>query len=186
MRTIVLWVVVLFIVAGLSAWGTIRAIRLAPPDLANAREWTLIKVDRAASIPKGIRVYMFKHLSSTWDPYTVEQNKIIVMQDEKPLEYMWPSDRQYAAGWCEVIRLRDNKIEVLLFESPSSMRVVLYDKGQFVFRPDKDELLSTSEIAYSDLDHDGAPEFIVTEQGRQKVLRWEPQTGFAEVARSMK
>lgn len=183
MKTIMFWVVIVLVVAALSAWGTICAIRPAAPDLSDTREWTLIKLDRADSSPKEIRVYMFKHFSSTWDPYTVEQNKIIAVQDERPLEYLWPSDRQYAAGWCEVIRLPDNKIELLLFESPSSMRLVLYNQGQFVFRPDKDELLSAGEITYSDLDHDGVPEFIVMEQGGQKALRWEPEMGFAEVAK---
>jgi hypothetical protein len=181
MRTNVLWVIVVLIIAALVAWGTVRAVRPAPPDLSNLRKWTLVKLDRADSSPKEIRVYIFKHLSSTWDPYTVEQNKIVAVQDEKPFEYMWPNDRQYAAGWCEVIRLPDNKIEVLLFESPSSMRLVFYNQGRFVFRPDKDELLSTGEITYSDLDHDGVPEFIVKEKEMQKVLRWEPETGFAEV-----
>jgi hypothetical protein len=182
MRTSVLWAIVVLVVATLSALGTIRAIRPARPDLSNTREWTLIKLDRAASSPKEMRVYLPKHLSSTWDPYTVEQNKIVAVQDGRSFEFMWPTDRQYAAGWSEVIRLPDGRVEVLLFESPSSVRLVLFNQGQFSYRPEKDELLSVGEITYSGLDHDGVPEFVATEGGRQKLLRWAPEAGFTEVS----
>ncbi len=177
-------IIILVVVVALTALGTIRAMRPGPPDLSNPRQWSLIKIDRAAFSPKEIRVYVAKHLSSTWDPYTVEQNKIAVFQDGKSLEFMWPSDREYAAAWCEIVRLPDGRVEVLLFESAASMRLVLFDHGKFVFRPDKDELLSTGEIAYSDLNHDGIPEFVVTEAGKRRTLRWTPEAGFAEMSES--
>jgi hypothetical protein len=181
---VLLAIFVLVVAVALTALAAIRATRPERPDLSNARQWSLIKIDRAASSPKEIRVYVAKHLSSTWDPYTVEQNKIAVFQDGKSLEFMWPSDREYAAGWCEIVRLPSGGVVVLLFESAESLRVVLFDHGQFVFRPDKDELFSATEIKYAGVNHDGIPEFVVTEADKRRTLRWTPEAGFAETPES--
>ena len=179
-KSVLLVIGALVLVVLISALGTIRAMRPSRPDLSQTREWTLVKVEQAASSPREIRIYLLKHLSSTWDPYTVEQNKIVVLQEEKPQEFMWPSDREYAAGWCEVVRLSGGRAAVLLFESPASLRIVLFDNGRFVFRPDKDELLSATDIRYTGTGRDGLPEFAISEAGTTRTLRWAPESGFAE------
>jgi hypothetical protein len=170
----------LLLVAVLSILGTVYAIRPEPPDLSNQQEWTLIKDDRSAEDPKAIQVYLLKHLSNKWDPYTVQQNKIVVSHGEKSLEFMWPRDNQYAAGWCEISRLSNARAAILLFEGTTSLRIVFFEDHQFIFRSDKDELISTAEIQRQGLTSEGVLEFSVTEAGKLKTLRWTPQSGFAE------
>jgi hypothetical protein len=168
------------LVAVISILGTLYLIRSEAPDLSNQREWTLIKNDRSAETQRDIRVYFLKHLSSRWDPYTVEQNKIIVSQGEKSLEFMWPRDNEYAGGWCEIARLPDHRAAILLFEGTTSLRIVLFQDSQFVFRSDKDELISTSDIRWQGLTPDGVLQFNIGDAGIVKTLRWTPKVGFAE------
>jgi hypothetical protein len=170
----------LLLIAVLSILGALYSIRSEPPDLSNQQEWTLIKNDRSAETPKDIRVYILKHLSSRWDPFTVEQNKIIVSQGEKSAEFMWPRDNEYAGGWCEVARFPDHRIAILLFEGATSLRIVLFENSQFIFRSGKDELISTSDIQWQGVKPAGVLEFNVTEAGKLKKLMWTPQSGFAE------
>jgi hypothetical protein len=181
-RCAFLGIAALLLVAVLSILGTLYSIRSEPPDLSNQQEWTLIKNDQSAENPRNIRVYILKRLSSKWDPYTVEQNKIIVSQGEKSVEFIWPRDNEYSGGWCEIARLSDHQAAILLFDGTTSLRIVLFENSQFIFRSGKDELISASEIHWQGVNPTGALEFYVTEAGKLKTSMWTPQSGFTEGA----
>jgi hypothetical protein len=181
-RCVFLGIAALLLVAVLSILGTLYSIRSEPPDLSNPQEWTLVKNDQSAETPGDIRVYILKHLSNKWDSYTVQQNKIVVSHGEKSAEFIWPRDDEYAGGWCEIARFPDRRAAILLFEGTTSLRIVLLENTHFIFRSDKDELISASEIQWQGVKSTGVLEFNVIEAGKLKTLVWTPQSGFAESA----
>jgi hypothetical protein len=154
--------------------------RPEPPDFASPTEWTLIKVGRVATSATEIAVYLFNREPSVWDSRDVLQNKIVAREGSTQHVYMWPSNNDYAAGWCELVASEPGAVAIVLFESDAAARVVHYSRGQFVFRLDKDELIVPHALRYEDVNSDGVKEFV--DVGAHKAWRWNSTEGFQRVA----
>lgn len=150
------------------------------PDFASPTEWTLIKMGRVTTSPAEIAVYLFNREPAVWDSRDVLQNKIVAREGGREYVYMWRSNNDYAAGWCELVASTPGAVAVVLFESDAAARVVHYSRGQFVFRGDKDELIATHALRYQDVDRDGVPEFV--DLDARKIWRWNPTEGFVRAA----
>ena len=177
------------VVAACTAAVVLHITRPTPPDLNAPGVWMLVKATRIGVYH--VSVYTFEHQSTTWDPYDVEQNKIVVETGGVRREFRWPYNEEYAAGWCELIDGNDGSIAFVLLGSETSVRVVRFAKGEFVFRPRTDELLSDRELEY-ERPLDGTLRFIMREinytsrsgeHTLSKAWEWTPTNGFAEAGR---
>ena len=192
------WSALLIAVVGtvvVTFYFTREMFQASAPNLENPDEWTLVKFFRKERPGQGeltIHVYLYKRLSGQGDPYTVMQNKIVVNENGADHVFMWPEDREYAGGWCEILELaKDGSIQILLYWDTTSLRVLTYANGKFSYRPDKDDLLSLEyDLFPRDLDGDGKYEFLdgnhVGELGGRgptipHVKQWTAEQGFVDV-----
>lgn len=186
LRRIAIAATLLVTVVGIVFWATVRATRPNAPDLTDSNEWTLIKSAAVAQPPVDVRVFFLRHRSSTWDPYDVNQNKIVVTAMNGERKFIWPKNNTFAAGWCELFEPNDQSIAIVLFENENAVRIVQFSNGQFSFRSAKDELISPLPLKYDDLDRDGQPEFVgssgsVGSGAVGRVWRWSEADGFDDV-----
>lgn len=145
-------------------------------------------------------VYRDVELSSAWDLQTINQNKIVVWNDKRAWEFMWPERLSYAANSVEVVDVdRDGKPEFLFEGCCDQVRIVQFVGGVFSWREERDTLKGLgSGSGLKDLDSDGRLEFLAVSRFPQefgepnsykvvpvpRVFRWTPSVGFNEVSRT--
>ena len=181
------WAAALIVVAALSAYGTRTIMRPEPPDLNVAGDWTLIKAIDTDKVH--VAAYMYKRESTTWDPYDVRQNKLIVDAEGSRYEFRWPQGYEYAAAWCELVQERDGSLAIVLFESATVVRVVTFMDRRFVFRPQKDALVAENEFVYEGPSHEGGSGFVIRDVRRTmrekpattQEWQWTSNTGFQRI-----
>jgi hypothetical protein len=141
---------------------------LTPPQLSleNQANWVLIRSFRGVLDPsEGIvtaNVYVISYPSTGLDPHEVFQNRIDVMSSRGTATFSWPTIKEYAAGWCEIVDVDgDTHREFLLFHGVRALRIVSYSSGVFTFREDRDEVHSLrGNLQLLDVDDDGRFEFV--------------------------
>jgi hypothetical protein len=173
-----LWLLALVVAVAVTAIVAIQSTRPAPPDPSNDETWILVKKDVQSDTE--VRVYVVEHRSTTWDPHDLAQNKIVVTSRTVERQFNWPSDQNFAGGWCEVIHGRDGSIAIILFGSEKVVRVVAFINGRFVFRPQNDELVSDGALTYT-AGQLGELVFEVREADRRGAWQWTPRTGFRKL-----
>lgn len=178
---------------------TLRVMRPDPPDLSNIQNWTLIKSFHGQLHPRETpvtaRVYVYRKFSDGRDPYTVLQNRIEVIKEDGSQEvFQWPTNEEYAAGWCEIMDVDgDQNKEFLLFMTPLDVSIVRYASGRLDFRPKLDGNVSMEgDIRLLDLDKDGIVEFVVGQPVYEpsletyfevpRIRHWSAPKGFEDVS----
>lgn len=149
--------------------------RPTPPNFDDPIQWTLIKAGRVRPSASEITVYLYNREPGRWDSRDILQNRIVVNDSGKQYVYIWPTNDDYAAGWCELLPLNDGSIGIALFERDAVVRMVRYAGGQFHFRLGKDELIAANKLRYEDVTGDGRPDFV--DYGRN-VWLWSVASGF--------
>jgi hypothetical protein len=139
-------------------------------------QWTLLKIGKISSTPAEVKVYIYNREPSLWDSHDILQNKIVVADGGRRYVYMWPSNEDYSAGWCELFAPDGGGIAIALFERGVVARVVHYSNGEFTFRRNDDEVIATREFRYVDLDDDGKPDF--EDKGTVRRWQWSVASGF--------
>ena len=180
-----IWPAAMVVVVVITATVVAHVMRPTPPDLGDANTWMLLKNDIQDDIQ--VKVYVARRLSTTWDPYDLAQNKIVVRTASGVHEFQWPYNYEYAGSWCEIVHGPNTSIAVVLLAGENVVRVVSFVSGRFSFRPVKDELLRDHELAIvpkqtTDLAFDIRE--VTPPGGRQAGgnWRWTPETGFIRVA----
>jgi hypothetical protein len=146
-----------------------------PPNLDDPVGWIAIKFYKGLLDPQDGEltawVGVMARFSNERDPYTVLQNKIEIHNEGRTFRFLWPDDKTYAAGWCDIADVDgDGRKEFLLYAGTGSLRIVSFSKGHFYYRPRADELFSLDyHVGPMDLDNDGAPEFIEDESYASEV-----------------
>ncbi|HEX9983550.1 MAG TPA: hypothetical protein VGF69_09810 [Thermoanaerobaculia bacterium] len=145
-------------------------------DFNDPTQWTLVKIGKVHSTPAEVRVYIYNREPSIWDSHNILQNKVVVADGRREYVYMWPSNDDYAAGWCELFAPDGGGVAIALFERGVIARVVHYSNGEFKFRRNNDEVVATREFKYADLNKDGRPEF--SDDGTGRTWQWTVAEGF--------
>lgn len=142
--------------------------------------WLLIK---KSSLPNGdtIRVFQYNIEMGALGSQQIMQNRISVKGDGREAEFSWETGREFSGGWSEVVLLEDGSIAVVLFHGEWGVRVVRYKDGVFVFRPEKDELTSATELSLGRIASDGVR---VKEDESGQIWIWGPSSGFLPDAKS--
>jgi hypothetical protein len=163
----------------------VHVMRPEPPDLGDENTWMLLKNDIQDDIQ--VKVYVAKRLSTTWDPYDLTQNKIVVRTASGVHEFQWPYNYEYAGAWCEIVHGPNTSIAVVLFERENAVRVVSFVGGHFSFRPAKDRLLGDHDLAIVSQQTANLTfeiREVIQRRGLQAVgkWRWTPESGFISAA----
>ena len=160
-------------------FGTAYSLtRPTPPNLSNINEWTLVKAAYVNLPPRGLdlKVYLYKRDSTESDPYDVRQNKIVVQEGDSRVEFMWPSEYDFAGAWVEVFQRSERSIAIVLFDGEYAARVVSYEAGAFRYRVREDELISPRPLRYERSRGVETPRFIDPSTGAS--WRWNAAAGF--------
>ncbi len=188
-RTI--WIVLVSIMLMVFTAACSRGAQFTP-------QWLLIKWFDGELLPghrSEVRVYVAHHLSGDGQAVTYLQNKFEVTTDGKPLEYLWPDDKTFAAGWCEILDLDRNGRKEFMVGSNRIIRIVSYDGHSMLFRPREDEITSINyDIGPFDLKHDVGFEFIVDDPivsgavnvSVPRAKAWKADAGFTDVSKQYK
>lgn len=155
--------------------------RPARPDLDDPGTWTLTRA--TGSSAGDVRVYSFRHDSTTWDPYDVRQNKILIspLEGGPEKQFMWTSSDPFAGSWCEVVDTGGGAIHVILLDGENAARVVAFRAGRFAYRPKRDELLSPCPLRFL---ADELPRRVVlscVNRSPERAWVWTPAEGFVAV-----
>jgi hypothetical protein len=109
-----------------------------------------------------VSVSVVLRISNGEYPYTIYQNKIEIRKGDATYSFLWPDDKTYAAGWCEIADVDgDGRKEFLMYAGTQAVRIVSFSGGQFLYRQKLDELSSLGyDIGPSDHDNNKKLEFL--------------------------
>lgn len=172
--------------------------RPKPVNLSDSQNWLLIREYRGVLDPSEgeakVQVSAISRWSGEGGGETIQQNKIELTKNNHSVTFMWPDQKEYAGGRCEILDLNNDGLkEFAFFDNSNTVRIVSYSHGAYQFRRKVDELFSVEfGSGPTDLKNDGRLEFVSSENFPESqdgerieiphVMIWSETKGFADVS----
>lgn len=173
------------------------------PETIGPSTWVRIRSYRGVVDPSAgnvdVQVYSAQVVPGDIESNIILQNKIVLVDSEGPVEFLWPRSDEFAASQCEIEDLDgDGTKEFVLFAGEYAVRVVSYRNRRFTFREGqgvaRDELTSAAKgLQMLDLNGDGRFEFatlsavaidpkarLLEFRNELRVMEWHRVTGFRD------